>query len=128
MCRDCPNKATCKQICPKLEKMLNSLDHSLNSAYMVSFVDPMMLDEIHQATVYGKAQVSPRRQKLYRRLDHKLESLRNKQKDCIVHYYGLRGNASISQYRIAKLLNISQNTVWYHLTKAKTFLKVKLKR
>ena len=85
-------------------------------------------NQILNEKIYGKAQASNKRQRLYRVLDKKIGRLRAMQRSCVVHYYGLRGHNSISQPKIARMFKVSQNTVWYHLTQARKLLKTKLSK
>ena len=126
MCNDCPKRDNCKQICKELESVLEGLNHSIKSDYLVTFVDPFILEAT--ATVLSNEERSPTeaRWETYRRLDRKLGRLSKIQRICICYYYGLRGESSISQYAIAKILNRDQKTVWYHLDKARKLLRQRM--
>ena len=126
MCNTCPQRGTCRELCEEMATILQGLDHSLTSHYLVKFVDPFVLDAILTTDFFGQYSVTEKRQRLYNTLDKKISKLKPIQKECILYYYGLRGKSAITQPKIAILLGITQEAVCYHLIRAKKILEVRL--
>jgi DNA-directed RNA polymerase specialized sigma24 family protein len=126
MCSDCPKRGICKKICDEVETVLETLNHSLKSNYLVKFVDPHRLEESAIESDTEARYPSEQRWEEYRRLDRKVGRLTKTQRICVCYYYGLRGESSISEPKIAKILHVSTNTVSYHLVRARRLLKLRM--
>jgi DNA-binding CsgD family transcriptional regulator len=126
MCDKCPKRDSCRRICEEVEDILSGLNHKQKTNYLIKFVDPFVLEDVAKERWFVEKHTSVKRKKLYRVLDKRIGRLTKVQKICVCYYYGLRGESSISQYEIAKILHISQNTVAYHLKKAREKLREKV--
>ena len=128
-CADCTTRGSCKRICPDVEYTLRKLNHSLKSRYLVLFCDPTIIEEVcaenKRAFLNDK---SEKIDQLEAALLKCIEELNKRQKDCIIRYYGLHGFDAMSQPKIAIQLQVSQNTVKYHLQRGRRQLEISIKR
>ena len=122
MCDNCPKKPTCKEICPDLEVLLLGLNkYSLNSTYIIKFMDPMIIEILfHEYELYS-VQKSKRSTDLCLTLKSVISQLNDHERQATILYYGLDGSSDYvgSQPKIAKEMAVSQNTIKYYLQQAR---------
>lgn len=123
MCKNCDKRSTCKKICDEIEIHHLKFGHSLKSNYFIKFVDPFIIEDIHYSLDQNKYQRPRFNKKYYKYLNKSLKKLSRNAKLSIMYYYGLIDGERYSQTNIAEILNVSQNTVKYHLQKARIALR-----
>ena len=130
-CNSCEKRTICRKTCKDVEKILSGLDHSLNSHYKVLFFDPEVLDSypIMFSHIYEKKELFEDEEfelmkSSFLKCFKKLTSM---QKFCLILYYGLFGNANMTQKQISTHLHVSQNTVSFHIRNGKSKLKILIK-
>lgn len=118
-CLSCKKKNTCKKICQPVEKILTRVNkYSLKSNYLVKFVDPYIIESCCKNINIEKYNETEYSNYLKKNVMVIIRELSFFQRFCIIHYYGLLGEEKKTQTEIAKLLNVSQNTIKYHLKNA----------
>lgn len=123
MCNTCPTRGTCKQICGKLKAVLDALEHSLKSNYIVKFFDPTIIENMRVD------EPDPDVTRSYFKLVVKsLGVLTPDERYYVERYYGIHNNTYMSQCDLAKARGVAQHTVYYHLKKARRKLRVELVR
>ncbi len=127
MCNNCKKRSICKRICEEVEKNHLKFGHSLKSNYFIKFVDPFIIEDIHFSNEhiieYSRIRFS---KKYYIYLNKSLKKLSKNYRLSLMYYYGLQDGERWPQTKIAKILNVSQNTVKYYLQKARIAMKINI--
>ena len=119
-CDVCSDIAICIRLCGDMEVKLKKVNkYSLDSNYLVKFVDPLMIEKMCHKEELGVYLYSRKFDKLCSRLNKELEKLSPTTRLCVIHYFGLYGVEEKTQSDIAKMISRSQNTVKYHIMSAK---------
>ena len=125
MCNSCTKRNTCKKICSELEKTHLKFGHSLKSNYFIKFVDPFVIEDIHYSNEHPNEYSKIRfKKKHFLYLNKSLRKLSKNYRLSLLYYYGLKDGERWQQTKIAKILNVSQNTVKYYLQKARIAMKI----
>lgn len=124
-CSSCVKKLNnkCFKICNEIESKLQS-GTSIKSNYIVKFCNPSLINALNSNPIiklYKSDGIN-----LFAIIQSLLSGLSERERICIVLYYGIENTIIISQAKIAKILNVNQHTVSYYLRMARRKLRSKL--
>lgn len=125
LCKNCNKKSECKSICKDLEEELR--DRKFERAQFVEIPYPSeTIDYIRNKNKDTKCAVKYKGKNIS--VDDALAICTDKQRECIILYYGLFGEVAMTQQEIADKLNISEPAVSKRLSLAYKKIRKKFKK
>jgi len=125
LCKNCNKKSECKSICKDLEEELR--DRKFERAQFVEIPYPSeTIDYIRNKNKDTKCAVKYKGKNIS--VDEVLAICTERQRECLIMYYGLFGISKMTQYEIADNLGIHVSVVCRHISQAYKRIRKKVKK
>lgn len=118
-CSSCEYYKVCSAPCKEVEKLLWKGTHSIKSNYIIKYFDPNVLEQLIDKEAMQELHGSVG-DEAYDTIRKVLQHLTPVERRFLKLHYGIVDGKPVTQTQISKAFNVSQHTVHWHISRAKS--------